>query len=625
MPGTESVVPCPMRLPVDTTRPRSRSPRRSGGEARNRSRGRSPTCSRGSGTDLTVSPEPAGRGKGAGAAGEVASDAQRPPKKTAYDSQEDIWIACACSAASFCLYLSTLYPRVPGGDSGELIAAAYQVGVGHPPGYPLFCIVEKILCSLLFFGERTSIAYRMNIGNALLAASTSGVLYLTALPCVMGSSPVSGTARALAVLAAGLFALNPCVWTYSTHAEVFALNNLLVSALLYLTVRFMRTRDIAAARAGALIMGLGLTNQHTIIIFEVPLALGVLVEGGRAVANVREICVLLGYFLLGFSVYLYLPAATWAMPYVSWGDGCSLQGFLRQILRVEYGSFRLSADENEPGRLYEGLHFWVLEMRSGFPAGMPLMMVLGVAGEVLSAIGRLRLRRVWRWVCRKDKSRRGQVERREASCGIGDASAGVVGEEQEREEEALSGGAEEGAGPGAGARASVWLLGALGFYLVFFHSLANLPLFGRPDNVEIIRRFWMQPATICVILMVLGVKHLTAVGGDLLDGLRCRPARGCGPGVFSGEVTSAAGVSRQGRWGGAEGVGVWVVALLVSATLGWWGQKHFTRMDMSENQIVEQFGYEVLRYMPPNALFLTMTDLVTNTLRYLQVCDAPDM
>ncbi|MFP8875042.1 MAG: DUF2723 domain-containing protein, partial [Myxococcota bacterium] len=36
------------------------------------------------------------------------------------------------------LYGATLAPSVPGGDSGELIAAAYRGGIPHPPGYPLY-------------------------------------------------------------------------------------------------------------------------------------------------------------------------------------------------------------------------------------------------------------------------------------------------------------------------------------------------------------------------------------------------------------------------------------------------------------------------------------------------------
>ena len=67
----------------------------------------------------------------------------------------------------------------------------------------------------------------------------------------------------------------------------------------------------------------------------------------RRIANPRELGILFLHFCLGFSVYLYLPLATYRMPYVSWGDGCSMEGFLRQILRIEYGSFRLSADDKE--------------------------------------------------------------------------------------------------------------------------------------------------------------------------------------------------------------------------------------------------------------------------------------
>jgi hypothetical protein len=66
-------------------------------------------------------------------------------------------------------------------------------------------------------------------------------------------------------------------------------------------------------------------------------------------------------------------------------------------------------------------------------------------------------------------------------------------------------------------------------------------------------------------------------------------------------------------------VGVGLAWGLVVGVLVVWGWVHFDLMDMSANRIVEQFGYEVLLPLPPSALFLTMTDLVTNTLRYLQV------
>jgi hypothetical protein len=48
----------------------------------------------------------------------------------------------AAFAAVAAVYLLTLYPSVPGGDSGELLAEACQFGVAHPPGYPIFILLS---------------------------------------------------------------------------------------------------------------------------------------------------------------------------------------------------------------------------------------------------------------------------------------------------------------------------------------------------------------------------------------------------------------------------------------------------------------------------------------------------
>jgi hypothetical protein len=195
-----------------------------------------------------------------GHAADSESESVSERKTPCFHETADLVIAVVCSVGALTTYLLTLYPHVPGGDSGELIAAAYQLGVGHPPGYPLFMIIEKIFISLLHVGP---VAWRMNVGMALIGSGAVGVLYLAAVKVL----PVGS--RWEAVLSAGLFGLNPLVWQYSTHAEVFPLNNLLVSLLIYLTVRYFHTLSLTVAQWGAFIMGLGLTNQHTIIVFEV--------------------------------------------------------------------------------------------------------------------------------------------------------------------------------------------------------------------------------------------------------------------------------------------------------------------------------------------------------------------
>ena len=66
----------------------------------------------------------------------------------------------------FTIYLSALCPTVYMGDSGLFAVASYSLGTAHPPGYPLFILMGKML-SFLPFG---SIAYKVNLASALFGA-----------------------------------------------------------------------------------------------------------------------------------------------------------------------------------------------------------------------------------------------------------------------------------------------------------------------------------------------------------------------------------------------------------------------------------------------------------------------
>lgn len=65
----------------------------------------------------------------------------------------------AAALPSYILYVRTLAPTVTSEDSGELITAAYTLGIAHPPGYPLWCILGKLF-SLIPLGN---VAWRVNL------------------------------------------------------------------------------------------------------------------------------------------------------------------------------------------------------------------------------------------------------------------------------------------------------------------------------------------------------------------------------------------------------------------------------------------------------------------------------
>jgi hypothetical protein len=77
---------------------------------------------------------------------------------------------------SLILYVRTLAPGVLPGDSGEFQVLAYQLGIAHCPGYPVYLLMAKLV-TFLPVGD---IAYRVNLFSAIMAALAVCSVYLVA-------------------------------------------------------------------------------------------------------------------------------------------------------------------------------------------------------------------------------------------------------------------------------------------------------------------------------------------------------------------------------------------------------------------------------------------------------------
>ncbi|XP_037397801.1 transmembrane protein 260 isoform X2 [Pygocentrus nattereri] len=234
------------------------------------------------------------------------------------------------------LYLPSVPRTVPGGDSGELITTACELGVAHPPGYPLFTMLAFLALHLL---PGSSPAHSINVLCALLGAGASGTLCYTV--CRL-AGPGPG-----AVLAGGLFALSKLVWQWSIVAEVFALNNFFVGLLFSLLTCFHKAENVAQKTKfslwGALCCGLSLCNQHTLVIYVLIIIPWVLLQlythNGLCFSGLFSLGLC---FLAGFLPYLYLPISSYLnQARWSWGDQTSLGGLITHLLRAEYGTFSL--------------------------------------------------------------------------------------------------------------------------------------------------------------------------------------------------------------------------------------------------------------------------------------------
>lgn len=183
------------------------------------------------------------------------------------------------AATALVVYSLSLAPDLTwayhGADGAELITAAVTLGVPHPPGYPLYVMLGKLI-SLVPIG---SVAFRFNllsavsmaIGAGLISGLVSGVLgerLARQRTAIDGSSAISGAPVLLVALGAGLcFAFLPLVWQQALIAEVYALNTLVVCALLWL---IFRQRSPRSALLMGLALGLAVTTHLTSLLLTLP-------------------------------------------------------------------------------------------------------------------------------------------------------------------------------------------------------------------------------------------------------------------------------------------------------------------------------------------------------------------
>jgi hypothetical protein len=251
-------------------------------------------------------------------------------------------VGAAFTAAVAAVLVRTMHPTVAGGDSGELMGAACELGVAHPPGYPLFTMLSWLGTQVIPVGTP---GYRLNCVSVLFAVLAAyfhfsavlrwhlGMVRAGVTPGAGGGEQWRGSAW-VALIASGTLVFCPLLWQYSTHAEVFAMNNMFVAILLYLGVRYVQERQVVWARLGALFIGLGLTNQHTLLLYALPLVAWMLHLGRAQLLNPREFGILAALGLLGLTPYLYLFWAATHAPLGSWGDTSTLSGICALSVRA---------------------------------------------------------------------------------------------------------------------------------------------------------------------------------------------------------------------------------------------------------------------------------------------------
>jgi hypothetical protein len=323
------------------------------------------------------------------------------PDRAPNPARAAIAAAAGVSVAAFAVYLRTLHTGLPGPDSGELITVARVLGVGHPPGYPLYTLLAHAFALVVPWG---AYAWKINLLSAVLHAAAAGVL---------AHVVVRLTGRVAAGVGAGLaLALAREYWRSALVAEAFPLNSLMACALWLGFAALLRDAGLLA-RAGerggpksparpwplaalVLVTAAIPAQHHTLALLAVPLdavALALVAGPAGALARwlpgyrrpyafgPRHLAAGVGLVLAGLAPLVHLPLAAARGAAQVWGEPGTLPGFVALLARAEYGTLQVAA--LAPGQRAVANHG--LTYLGSLPHGF------GVVAAALAAAGALSL------------------------------------------------------------------------------------------------------------------------------------------------------------------------------------------------------------------------------------------
>ena len=248
---------------------------------------------------------------------------------------------------SFVAYFHTLAPTVATvfDDSLELQLVAFQPGIAHPTGYPLYTLLGKLF-TFLPLGD---VAYRVNLMSAVFGALTVGLVFLVCRR--LGCRWLPAQAGAM------VFAFSPTFWSQCVIAEVYSLNAFFLAGTVYLllTVGASSTASASgeAAQAAsqechpwrglylvAFFYGLSLTHHRTMVLL-LPGMLLYLWLQRKNLGQMGRLPVgrLTLSFLSPLLLYLYIPLRGMVMSSLDGTYQNSLQGFLTWVTGSSYTLF----------------------------------------------------------------------------------------------------------------------------------------------------------------------------------------------------------------------------------------------------------------------------------------------
>ncbi len=204
-------------------------------------------------------------------------------------------------------------------DSGELVAAAADFGISHPPGHPLASLVLGS-ANLLPVG---ALSFRVALVCALLAAIATVALFFAFEQTLRASGVIRDALIApLCLTGTWWVAGSQAWWFQAVRPEVYALEAALLCIAIERLLRVatsIRDGDVRPLYHAALAIGLALANHHYVALLALVPAAWLLI-GIWSSWGWRPFAWSTGFVGAGLLTYLFLPLRALSDPFLNLGD-----------------------------------------------------------------------------------------------------------------------------------------------------------------------------------------------------------------------------------------------------------------------------------------------------------------
>ncbi|HYV99177.1 MAG TPA: DUF2723 domain-containing protein [Gemmatimonadaceae bacterium] len=247
-------------------------------------------------------------------------------KAAPVDYRPSYLAAAIAAAAVFALYIYTLAPSTAMWDTSEYIAAAYTLGLPHPPGNPFFVLVGRVFSILPI---APNVAMRINVLAALCSAVTAGVWFLIAERVLVGWFPERWQRIAGGALASLIGATAFTVWAQSVvNEKVYTVSLVGLAIVAWLVVRWCDEPDAPGADKfiilACYLMGLGYANHMAGMLTLPAMGVAIMLRRPKTLIRWRLILACVGAGALGLSPFATQPIRAAHFPGVNEGEptGC---------------------------------------------------------------------------------------------------------------------------------------------------------------------------------------------------------------------------------------------------------------------------------------------------------------